>query len=277
MALRVRAMADGEMKAIERLAQSRSEPVRAVERAKIVWLAWQGRRVPAIARELGVGEPTVRLWLKRFNAKGVEGSVDERRSGHPPTYTPEQVGEVIATSLTKPATLGLPFASWTLDRLAAYLNEQRGIAIKRSRIDEILLAEGLRWRSQETWFGERVDPDFAPKRGRSRASTQRRRRVASSSVLTRWDRSRPRRSQGLSSSRLKVTQPTTPPPSEPSVRSTTDVAARATSSGRSGRRLGRPSASPIRDGRSLTGSTSWRRSTSGFPPTLRPSLGLSIT
>jgi hypothetical protein len=36
--------------------------------------------------------------------------------------------------------------------------------MKRSRIDEILLREGLRWRKHETWFGERVDPDFAEKR-----------------------------------------------------------------------------------------------------------------
>jgi len=28
----------------------------------------------------------------------------------------------------------------------------------------MLLAEGLRWRKQETWFGERVDPEFAEKR-----------------------------------------------------------------------------------------------------------------
>lgn len=78
-----------------------------------------------------------------------------------PTYTPEQVSEVIASSLTNPRDLGLPFASWTLDRLEAYLNEERGIAMKRSRIDEILLAEGPRWRSQESWFGERVAPEFA--------------------------------------------------------------------------------------------------------------------
>jgi hypothetical protein len=30
--------------------------------------------------------------------------------------------------------------------------------MKRSRISEILLAEGLRWRQEETWFGARVDP-----------------------------------------------------------------------------------------------------------------------
>ena len=35
--------------------------------------------------------------------------------------------------------------------------------MQRSRIDEILLHEGLRWHKHETWFGERVDPDFAKK------------------------------------------------------------------------------------------------------------------
>jgi len=52
-----------------------------------------------------------------------------------------------------------------------YLIEDREFAIKRSRIGELLPAEGLRWRTQETWFGARVDPAFAETRGRSSPST----------------------------------------------------------------------------------------------------------
>ncbi len=52
-----------------------------------------------------------------------------------------------------------------MDRLTTYIHEVKGIPIQRSRIGEILLHEGLRWRKQETWFGERVDPEFAEKRG----------------------------------------------------------------------------------------------------------------
>jgi transposase len=74
--------------------------------------------------------------------------------------------------LTDPQTLGQPFASWTLDRLETYLNEEKGIPIKRSRIDDLLIEEGLRWREQESWFGERVDPDFAKKRGLATRSTR---------------------------------------------------------------------------------------------------------
>jgi transposase len=150
-----------------------------VERAKIIQQARQRQRVPAIAKDLHVGQDTVRLWLKRFNEEGVDGLADEPRSGCPPTYSPEQIGEIIATALTDPQQLGQPFGSWTLDRLATYLKEAKGIGIKRSRIGEILLAEGLRWWQQESWFGERVDPKFAEKRGPSSASTPSRRKAAS--------------------------------------------------------------------------------------------------
>lgn len=177
MALRVRALTDEEGTQIECLAHSRTAPARLVERARIIWQAQQGQRVPDIADDLQLCEATVRQWLKRFNAQGLRGLEDAPRSGRPVTYTSEQVGEVIATSLTPPETLGLPFACWTLDRLEAYLNEEKGLPIKRSRIDELLIAEGLRWRTQETWFGERVDPEFAPKRGPSRRSIRRLRRV----------------------------------------------------------------------------------------------------
>jgi transposase len=191
VALRVRDLTDEENEQIKRLAQSRTAPARGVERARIIWLASQGWRVRAIAAELRLNAETVRLWLKRFNAAGLEGLKDAPRSGRPATYTPAQVGEVIAAALTSPQQLGLPLGCWTLDRLEAYLNEEKGIPIKRSRIDELLIAEGLCWRTQETWFGERatveappdqqtapaplkkereVDPDFAQKRGASRPS-----------------------------------------------------------------------------------------------------------
>lgn len=95
------------------------------------------------------------------------------------TYSAEQVGEVIATALTTPSTLDLPFACWTVDRLAAYLADVKALPMKRSRIDAVVLKEGLRWRAQETWFGDRVDPAFAQRRGRSRRAPQSRLRGGS--------------------------------------------------------------------------------------------------
>jgi len=177
--LTVRPLTDDETRTIDRLAHSRTASARTVERAQIVWRAHRGERVPAIARVLGITAATVRLWLRRFETGGVDGLTDAPRRGRPPVYRPEEVAEVIAASLTKPDDLGLPFGSWTLDRLTIYLKEHKGLAIGRSRIATLLREEGLRWRTQETWFGERVDPEFVKKRGRSSRSMRSHLRIVS--------------------------------------------------------------------------------------------------
>ncbi|MGZ3639743.1 MAG: helix-turn-helix domain-containing protein [Ktedonobacterales bacterium] len=179
MALQVRALTDEEQQQLTRLSQSRTAAVRDVERARIILQASQGQRVPAIARGLNVCEPTVRLWIKRFNERGLAGLADAPHRGRPATYTREQVGMVVATALTDPQTLGQAFACWTFERLAVYLHETQGLAMSRSRIHEVLQREGLRWRTHETWFGQRVDPDFAAKRGRLSTSTLSHQQVAS--------------------------------------------------------------------------------------------------
>ncbi len=177
-----------ERASLEKLAHARTAPARVVERASMIWSASRGDTVVAIAAHWHRDAETVRKRIHRFNAEGLGALEDRARCGRPATYSTEQVAEVVATALSAPHSLGLPFASWTLDRLAAYLSEHKGIVMKRSRIDEILLQEGLRWRQQETWFGARVDPDFAEKRGRSRHSTRPRRTAALSSVSTKWGR-----------------------------------------------------------------------------------------
>ena len=187
MTLRVRALREEEREALGRMARSRTVGAGLVRRAQIVLHALEGLKAPEISARMELCGATVRHWLKRFNARGLEGLEEDVRSGRPPTYSAEQRSAVINAALSRPAELGLPFACWTLDRLVAYLSQQ-GIAMRRSRISEIFIQEGLRWRHEETWFGERVDPDFACKRGRSSSSTRQRRPAASSSVSTRWDR-----------------------------------------------------------------------------------------
>ena len=188
MTLRVRALNDEEAQDLAHMARSRTLGAGLVRRAQIVQHAVaDGLSAPEVAAKMGLCGATVRFWLKRFNARGLAGLEEDMRSGRPPTYTAEERSAVITAALSRPSDLDLPFASWTLDRLVAYLSEQ-GIGMKRSRINEVLLAEGLKWRQEETWFGARVDPEFTRKRGRLSSSTPRRPRAASSSASTRWDR-----------------------------------------------------------------------------------------
>ena len=170
---KVRDMTEDENKLVKQLAHSRIKPAHIVQRARIVLWRKEGKSVGQIAEELRVSARTVRRWVERFNALGMEGLQDANRTGRPPTYTQGERGEVIAAALTDPQSLGLPFGSWTLDRLEAYLNQEKQIPIKRSRIADMLVAEGLRWRTQERWFTEKaqLDPQFVEKRGPSSPST----------------------------------------------------------------------------------------------------------
>lgn len=163
--VRTRGLSQEEYKELKRMARSRKLSAGRVKRAQIILLSNQGYLSTEIGAKLLIHEKTARRWVCRFNRLGLAGIEEGPRSGRPPIYSTVDVGVVIQTALTPPSELDMPFGSWTLDRLAAYLTEVKGIPIKRSRISEIFRHEGLRWRQQEGWFGERVDPDFAQKRG----------------------------------------------------------------------------------------------------------------
>ena len=182
--IQLRAMSEEEQQVLARLSASRKAASGLVKRATMVVRYYAGHSCRQFGRDLHVDEETVSRWVHRIVASGLDGLRDEARSGRPMMYTVDEVSLVIQTALTSPQELGLPFGSWTLDRLQAYVQEEKGLKMKRSRIDEILLKEGLRWRKQEWWFGVRVDPDFAQKRGPLSSSTRGRRPRASSYVST---------------------------------------------------------------------------------------------
>src|SRR5689334_12538938 len=167
MTIRVRVLGEEEAAELGGMARSRTLGAGLVRRAQIIRHAVDGLSAPEIAARMGLCGATVRFWLKRFNERGLSGLAEDMRSGRPPVYSAEERSAVIAAALSRPAELGLPFASWTLDRLVAYLGE-KGIGMKRSRVGEVLLGEGLKWRQEETWFGARVDPEFERKRSHGR-------------------------------------------------------------------------------------------------------------
>jgi hypothetical protein len=161
--LTLRPRTDEEPRTIDRLAQSRTEPARLVEQARIIRRAHQGARArdrPRTRDHRGDG-PALAEALQRGRDGRAQRCPTQRP---PPVYDATEVGEVIAASLTKPDDLCLTFGSWMLDRLTAYLHEAKGLAIGRSRVATLLQQEGLCWWQQETWFGERPDPAFAERR-----------------------------------------------------------------------------------------------------------------
>lgn len=115
------------------------------------------------------------------------GLEEKSRIGRPPVYSTDEVATVLQLAQTASQSLPLPFHFWTLDRLVAYLSEEKSIGLKHSRLSEIFQHEGLRWKQEEGWsyrlvMGERVDPDFAQKRGSSNDSISKHRQTALSSA-----------------------------------------------------------------------------------------------
>lgn len=166
MTLRLRPLTEEEDQVITQISRSGTEEARLVERARMLELARDGLSAREIARRMSMGKDGYRprKWITRFNEQGLEGLQDAPRSGAPARYEADVRAKVLATALAHPQELGLPFASWTIERLHTYVHEQ-GIWMGKTRMFEILQEEGLRWYKQEGWFGERVDPQFAEKRG----------------------------------------------------------------------------------------------------------------
>jgi transposase len=184
-----------EERKIRKLAGSRHAPGDWINRARIVFLSWQGLRTARIAQELGCHPKTVRQRLHRFNAEGIDGLGDRPRTGRRLRLTELERSKIIALVaknppgklLTEPdGVLGAEdetkAAYWTLDTLAESAWEI-GIEIGRSQVRRILLREGVRWRNTRPW-AQSSDPEFAPKGRGSSNSTPTRRRTPQWSAWT---------------------------------------------------------------------------------------------
>jgi transposase len=97
-------------------------------------------------------------------------------AGPPPgRLVRDGTGELTAADPAGPAV-------WTLDALTAAARAV-GIAIARSQVRRILLADGVRWRRPRSWAAS-ADPEFGPQERGSWTTTPTHRRTPRSSPPT---------------------------------------------------------------------------------------------
>src|SRR3954452_17845826 len=184
-----------EERKIRKLAGARHAPADWIRRAQMVTLSWDGLRVPAIAQALGCSQKAVRERLARFAADGLDGLGDRPGAGGKPRISQAQRSQLIALARSTPPgrlvrddagelTVADPAgpAVWTLDALTAAARAA-GIAIARSQVRRILLAEGVRWRRPRSWATS-ADPEFGPQERGSWTTTPTHRRIRRSSPPT---------------------------------------------------------------------------------------------
>lgn len=145
-----------------------TKDVRLRNRAQMVLLAAEkGWTASVISEVVRCDENTVRLWLKRYRAEGVEGLRDEPRPGITPKVTPAYEEQLLAAVRVRPRSLDLAFSTWTLQRLADYLAEETGIRLSAESV-RLHLAKREIVLSRPQHKITSPDPEYAVKKRRSK-------------------------------------------------------------------------------------------------------------
>jgi transposase len=135
-------------------------------RAQIVLLAAQGMTPPHISEVVFTDPDTVRDVLHNFNRDGFDALYPRYRGGRPQTFTLPKRQEIKRIALTDPTDLDLPFATWSLAKLADFLVAEGVVTdISHEGLRQLLREEGVRFQAVRTWKRSN-DPDFQAKRDR---------------------------------------------------------------------------------------------------------------
>jgi transposase len=142
-----------ERKALERLAGSRTESYRKVQRAQLILLAAAGMPNVQIAKEVGLSRAMVVQWRQRFVRERMTGLMDRPRSGRPRVYTEEDRLRVVETACTQTPP---GETHWSIRSLA------KATGVKKDAVHQILRENKLKPHRVGT-FSRSPDPEFVEK------------------------------------------------------------------------------------------------------------------
>ena len=121
-----------QIEVLEQIIKSTRSELRLIVRANIIWHAFYGKRNDEIAEIVGLDRGQVGVWRKRWKhsfdalvaiecresfaqlVRSIEEVLcDAPRSGRPPTFTPEQVTQIMAVACEDPTLSNRPVSLWT--------------------------------------------------------------------------------------------------------------------------------------------------------------------
>jgi transposase len=157
----VRQPSDEEQAELRRM--SRQAVGRVSQRAQMVLLSAQRRKVPEIAGIFSLSEATVRHWLRQFDTEGPAGLYDEPRSGRPRKVN-RVVAEVMVDMIQDdPQCEGFLPTFWTVAMLALALTKRLAVQLSVSTVRHALRQLGLRWGRPRLAMPQKTDPRKAEK------------------------------------------------------------------------------------------------------------------
>lgn len=143
----------------------RSPKTRVYKRARVIWLSSiKHLKAPEIAEIVDLHLINVRIWIKRFNQKGISSLREKFSPGRPRVITPRKRRQIIGLLKTKPKELGLPWNSWNLRSLAEVAVKQKIVKnITHVYIREIIAEAGYSYKRSKRWITS-PDPEYELKK-----------------------------------------------------------------------------------------------------------------
>ena len=151
---------DQELKRLTRQAVGRVS-----QRAQMVRLSAQRRTVPEIAALFAVSHATVRFWLRRFEAAGPAGLLDEPRRGRPRKMTPQVDDSLVRIVAQDPQQVQPTFLAtvWTVAMLGRALAAALGLRVSATTVRTALARLRLSWHRPRLAMPRKADPAKAAK------------------------------------------------------------------------------------------------------------------
>jgi transposase len=161
----VRPLTDAERQQLE--AGRRSSDAFVLRRCQILLASARGERAPAIARQLGCDDQTVREAIHAFNATGPAALRPGSRRAKTihVAFSPAAAEHLRALLHQSPRTFDEPTSLWTLE-LAAEVSFAQGLTATRvsgETVRATLRRLGVRWKRAKRWITS-PDPEYARKK-----------------------------------------------------------------------------------------------------------------
>jgi transposase len=155
---------------LQKIAQSRTSPVREVQRANILLRYSEGMFITDIEKTVHVSRPSIYKWIEKALAMGIEeGLKDKYHRPKEPVITGEAKAWVVNLACKKPTDYGYAAEMWTRSALAKHAREYGPAAghdclqkAAKATIQRILDEHPVRPHKM-AYYLERRDPEFEKK------------------------------------------------------------------------------------------------------------------
>jgi transposase len=164
------AMSREDIESLSRVARSRGEPARRVERAQMLLDYRENPSFFAVGQKVGVHHQTVERCVERAVAYGPLAALDDRpRPGKEPTITPEAKAWLVSLACDKAKDHGYPHELWTTRLLAQHARQNAPAAgheclanLVQGTVCKILSQQEVKPHKVRYYLEER-DPEFDQK------------------------------------------------------------------------------------------------------------------